>query len=148
VTGSSVTGTTICAGCDKPLPPPSPRGGRPRKWCSDECRRRGWDRENVNVLCACGKRIEASKVRQGTTRCRECFLAAEERRIRERADRIAVMWADGASWKAIAVALGWKPGRMAVEFNRIRRRWPELLPYRHRGYGDRTRAQPVTDGES
>lgn len=27
-----------CQGCDKPLPPPRPRGRR-RKWCSDKCRR-------------------------------------------------------------------------------------------------------------
>lgn len=36
----AATGRT-CAGCGTPLPPQSGRG-RPRKWCSDKCRRHHW----------------------------------------------------------------------------------------------------------
>jgi hypothetical protein len=144
MTAPTVTGATICAGCDQPVPPPSPRGGRPRKWCSDECRRRAWDRENVVLFCACGMRIDPPSVRQGTTQCRRCFLAAEERRVRERAERFAAMWADGRSLNEIADEFGWTRGHLSMEFNRIRQRWPGLLPYRYARYAGKAWA----DGES
>jgi hypothetical protein len=130
----------ICAGCDRLVPPNSSKGGRTRKWCSDECKRRTWDRENVIVFCACGQRIAPESARQGTTQCRKCFNAAEEQRIRERAERIAAMWADGQTLNEIAATLGWTPGHLSVEFDCVRRRWPGLLPYRSRTWKGKPRA--------
>lgn len=130
----------VCAGCDRLVPPNSPEGGRYRKWCSNECRRRTWDRENVVGYCACGQRIAPENLRRGTTQCRKCFNAAEEQRIRERAERIAALWADGQTLNEIAATLGWTRGHLSLEFSRVRSRWPGLLPYRSRTWKGKPRA--------
>lgn len=46
---------SMCAGCDTQLPP-TKRGGRPRKWCSERCRKNSYD-----LVCVdCGGRVDGT----------------------------------------------------------------------------------------
>lgn len=131
-----------CAGCENEVPPKAPGSpGRPRKWCSENCRKRAHENEIVGACKDCGRGMPRRWVYDERQRCRECYLASSERRMEARAQIIADMWQDGLLIREIADAMGWEMSHMQVEFDRIRRRYPDLLPYRYRLSAPKTEAQ-------
>jgi lambda repressor-like predicted transcriptional regulator len=69
--------------------------------------------------------------RIGNERCWSCWAREEADRTQARADQIAVWWDAGESMKQIAGRFGWSVNHLANEFDRIRRKDPDLLPYRY-----------------
>jgi hypothetical protein len=109
---------TECVGCGGPLP----EGSRPhRRWCSDNCRRRTWDKENPPASCRCGR----SKSRT-SAQCFECYQADFDAKRHERRTRIATLWAEGLPAKDIAPAVGYSSvGALSVELHKMRvEGWP------------------------
>jgi hypothetical protein len=73
MSGLTVIAPMICAGCDQPLPPPSKKG-RPRKWCSDKCRRsqrskqRAAARAQPRICAGCDRLVPPNSSKGGRTR--------------------------------------------------------------------------------
>ncbi len=100
-----MTSSLTCQGCDKALPPQR-RGGMPRKWCSERCRKRSYGDPCVD----CGARtgFGAERARVPDPRCRPC---AEAKLLDERAayrQMIEEMWAKGMTARQIGDVLGIK----------------------------------------
>lgn len=58
---------SVCQRCGRELPAPKPPSP-PRKWCSERCRKRQYDRECVD----CGCRIDGTTPGRSGDRCRHC----------------------------------------------------------------------------
>jgi hypothetical protein len=95
---------SVCAGCGTPLPPPK-APGQPRKWCSERCRKRQYDRQ-----CArCGARISGTDPGSSSGLCRSCVAKrSTQRRYGARRVMAEAMWADGYTWKQIQTLTGIK----------------------------------------
>lgn len=82
----------VCRGCGVPLPPS--RGGRPRVWCSERCRKGSYARPCLD----CGKPTSGSDGRgpHAPKRCVRCAATALENRERRGAARAGLVeWQDG-----------------------------------------------------
>lgn len=110
-----------CPGCGSELPPRGKRGPE-RVWCSKRC-------ANANAhLC-----VECSNP-TSKTRCAACGkrYAADlmTQRFQARRERIADLYRQGASVRAIAAAVGSTENSIGVTIVRMRQTgWD--LPYRH-----------------
>lgn len=94
--------------------------------------KRAWGRENDRSPCPeCGKPMGVGSARKGVDRCWDCYLAAERRRVDERARLIVAWWHDGLSLKEIARRLDWSVNHLGEELDRLRGRGYDL-PYRYR----------------
>lgn len=72
---------SVCAGCGESLPPTKPSAGRPRKWCSDRCRK-----DQYRPSCVdCGALLNGSDGLgpNRALRCRTCSKV-EQRRMANR----------------------------------------------------------------
>lgn len=58
----------VCRACGAELAPRSVPRGRPRKWCSERCRKSQYDRACVD----CGARIGGTDPAKPSLRCRSC----------------------------------------------------------------------------
>jgi hypothetical protein len=104
----------ICArpGCDNELPP---SGGRPRKWCSQRCRKVAL----YSYPCACGALCTLDRKRTGPVRCFSCSTVARTRWTREAVITAIHRWADehggvppvASDWNATIAADRGKPVR-------------------------------------
>lgn len=63
----------FCQGCGAPIP--SSRRGTPRKWCSQRCRKRQYDRECID----CGSRVDGTTPGRAGGRCGPCATEARRR---------------------------------------------------------------------
>lgn len=125
-----MTATTrpVCAACGKELPK-SRAGGRPRKWCSERCRKSQYDRECID----CGARIDGTTPSRCGGRCMPC--ANKIPRLAHVAHRqtIEAMWAEGRTILQVCEAMGLKPNAEMISVWRARgydlphRRTPEQV---------------------
>lgn len=114
-------------GCGSPLPPKRGPQGRPRKWCSDRCRRQAsFDRHHAPCV-DCGGPLKQTG--QPIRRCARCELERRRKISDETAQRVAAMWRGGMTGTQIAERLGWSKGYVRVALNRLRERGYDL-PYR------------------
>lgn len=107
---------STCQGCGAPI---QVGRSRPRKWCSERCRKASYGDPCID----CGKRTTygAQKRRVAEPRCAQC--AATHAAAPRRAE-VERLWAEGLTGRQIAESLGWAPktaGRM-------------ISGYRARGY--------------
>lgn len=95
--------------------------------------KRAWERDPANrAKCAdCGAPTSSTPAPSAPKRCKRCHLAAETRRVVERAHRIERWWAEGLTRREIGERLGWSDSRIGVEFARLRAAGFNL-PYRYR----------------
>lgn len=118
----------LCA-CGADLP------ARRRKWCSEDCRKRAWDRANRLTCVDCGGQLAVGvhkDINNPAERCASCDQQRRHDELAARAEMVARLYNEGKSYKEIALALGWSghPSRLVRE---ARRRG--LIGYRNRVYG-------------
>lgn len=120
---------SVCHGCGGPLAP-SKAPGRPRKWCSERCRKAQYDQQCVH----CGGRASGTDpgdVSPDGARCVDCakkhrtdaqvaHLAAAKARRRARWERIRDLALTGKSHKEIAREVGSTANRIHVELYAMR----------------------------
>lgn len=97
-----------CARCGASLPDkPAGHPGRPRKWCSDNCRKRAWENENDRAPCAdCGE-LMGTRSRNRSERCRTCHDRREAAARRARLEDVAEMYRSGMPCREMAEQMGW-----------------------------------------
>ena len=123
--------TWTCQGCGA-TGAEQVRGG-PRKWCSEKCRKRQYDRACID----CGARTSGTDPGRHGGRCKPCGDAAIDYfarpgsvQARETRERIAAMWQDGQSMREICEALGYSKGHLGVAIWRMRQAGYDV-PYRY-----------------
>jgi transposase len=93
----------------------------PRRQTPAATHRRLAERRRAAPLCeVCGARMNGKRVLGRV--CRRCQL----RRAEERRGRIAELWRDGMSGRAIAERLGCRPTLVYNEISRLRKRGADL----------------------
>lgn len=104
-----------CQGCDEPLPPS--KGGVPRKWCSERCRKSTL----YSATCTrCGARDNGSEGRRdGDWLCGDC---KHDEQYAERNKRIIELWEAGQTAPEIGAELGMEAGAVTSWINTIRQR--------------------------
>lgn len=121
-----------CAGCGAPL---APSEGRPRKWCSERCRK-----AQYSVPCEdCGAPVNGNDGRGAHRWCLECSgkRAGERQKDAWLEHRVMIeaMWADGLTSREIGAAIGYSPKHAPHLITKLRylgydlphRRTPEQL---------------------
>jgi hypothetical protein len=124
-----------CAGCGAPLPPSL--GPKPRKWCSERCRKAQYSRPCRD----CGAPVEGSEGRgpNRPERCQSCnarrAAARMSARFYARANRMLALRADGWTNREIAAALGTWESNVSRCLRELRERGAVVppSPYRTRG---------------
>jgi hypothetical protein len=119
----SSRGSDRCPSCQGPLP--ESLGNRPRKWCSDTCRKRGVPSHCTRCGAAC---------RAASTYCNSCkgpatasHVAASHEAQRQYLIR---RWREGATGRQIAEELGLSVQTIHCKVTRLRARGVDL-PYRY-----------------
>ena len=117
-----MSSSPACKGCGSPLPPASGHG-RPRKWCSEACRRRTL----YAGRCAdCGAPTSGSEGRgpRAPQRCQACAGTHAAARSRERAAPrralIERLWAEGKTVAEIGELMGWSATARRSKISRLR----------------------------
>lgn len=77
--------------------------GRHRKYCSDRCRKRPWDKAIKSACTKCGKARTSNK----PGLCRDCYGAEQSRKGDKTVQKIADLYNQGRTWKEIAAEFGW-----------------------------------------
>jgi hypothetical protein len=102
-----------CHHCGGELPVPLIVNGRPRLYCSENCRKRATDDRKRASCRQCGKVLSAGSAWNGPGHghqlCRSC---EGKRRLAENEEKLVLverMYKAGASYQEIAIALGWSP---------------------------------------
>jgi hypothetical protein len=105
-------------GCTNELAPTKALG-RPRKWCSDRCRRTQYSRECLD----CGAALNGSDSAGRHLRCRRC-AGLKHALLAGRAEAVLEMWrlreTEGLLNKEIAERVGRSASTIATEFQRLR----------------------------
>lgn len=135
-----------CQGCGDPLPPS--RGGHPRKWCSERCRKQTL----YSVPCvACGEPLNGSNGRgpNAPSLCVMCNGEKEGERQRQRfaegRAKVERLWAEGKVAREIAAEMGWPYRRLPSGSNTANVR---ICCLRSRGYDlPQRRPQMVAAGQ-
>lgn len=128
-----------CKGCGSALPEREPGRGRP--WCTDNCRKRTWEREREpRGNCRdCDAPLGMGSQRRGHKRCRACYAAERRAEHEQRLDFVERLWNEGCTWEEMAAELGYapgsKPGRLVRELRRRGR-----IGYRYKAYEQRVAA--------
>jgi DNA-binding CsgD family transcriptional regulator len=118
-----------CHGCGIPLPPS--RGGPPRKWCSERCRRASYSQPCPQ----CGTPMGGSDGRgpNAPALCKHCNGLAAAARQRAQAEpmqlRLVALWAAGWTRGEIAADLGMTPRSCTTYIGRLR---AQGVPLPHR----------------
>jgi hypothetical protein len=128
---------SACEGCGAELPPEPTRPGPKRKWCSDHCRKRTWDDRSRATCIDCGAKMAARSgwPHRGASqaRCQACGRAHRRARRDAEVRRVAILYNQGASYKEIAAALGYRETSVPSMLLREARKLG-LIGYRNRGY--------------
>jgi hypothetical protein len=121
--------TVTCQGCGVPIPPSKTR---PRKWCSEKCRKGQYASKCID----CGATVNAngSAGTQPPDRCIACTskLTGEARRKYEQMDAIAEAYLAGVSYRDIAFRFGVQEDTVHVTLWRMRNWYGYDLPHRYR----------------
>lgn len=117
----------VCEGCGAALPPSRTR---PRKWCSDNCRKRTYDRVHASRCRDCGTRT----TKPNSRRCGPCAVTHQKRVHDVRMEALAWLYRQGHSTEVVAGVFGWTVEGTRVELTRARNEGFDV-PYRNRGYG-------------
>jgi hypothetical protein len=133
---------SVCHGCDAQLPPTAP-GGRPRKWCSERCRKSQY----AGVCEACGSpRRDGSAGRHGRwclecsgSRARSASAVARSERAVIKYTEIETLWNEGLPMLEIASRMGLTKGALSWTLNTMRARGYDI-PFRYQAYADRVAA--------
>jgi hypothetical protein len=119
-----------CQRCGDPFVDRSPV--QKARFCSDNCRKRAHEYEHnraVRATCeTCGGLCGIGSASGPPSR--QCLACRHAARL-EKAQTIARLWAQGASMREIATALGWTMGHLHGEMGRIREDGLADLPYRY-----------------
>lgn len=84
--------------------------GRKRHWCSDNCRKRAWDREvQPRAACRdCGAVLCPPSLRKGYERCRPCHFKRVGAEKEEILSFIEWMYNEGRPLREISEEIGWR----------------------------------------
>lgn len=117
--------TGLCDWCGEGFVDRSP--AQKRRWCCDNCRKRGTEAQRESVCAVCG--VARSSTKHG--RCRECFLREKRERRDGKWRYIMVRWNEGASMPDIARELGTTANSLGSDMWEMRREgWPLRFRYR------------------
>lgn len=113
-----------CVGCNVAIT--HAKGGPPRKWCSERCRKNTWEAENYRGSCSdCG-----AEVRKTSVRCNECFIRHHARERQKSYARLVELWNAGHPLKEMAEILETTPGTVSVQMARAKKDGYEFPPRR------------------
>jgi hypothetical protein len=131
-----------CRGCDSALPEKPPgTPGRTRHWCSDNCRKRTWERTSeARAVCVdCWASLCPSSARKGYERCRSCHNARVAAEHEEVLAFVEWMYNAGRPIREIREELGYGeksiPSRVLSELREQGR-----IGYRYKAYEQRVAA--------
>lgn len=130
----------ICAyePCTNEVPPQLRKAGAPKRYCSDNCRKRACDERHRARCIDCNKPLAPRSgwpAEHPNDRCRACHREREAKAHRARLEDVAAMFNEGMSMAEIASELGYGPGVMPKEVTLARQ--AGLIGYRNRGWEDR-----------
>lgn len=95
--------------------------------------KREWERTRGRKACSiCGQPMGAGSRSRRPRECQRCERQRRAAKRKERGERIAEMWRDGASMKEIAPAVGFgSVAALGIEMVRLRREQIVDLPFRY-----------------
>jgi len=99
-----------------------------RKWnqrfCSENCRKRQHEEASAQrALCLdCGTALSEGSRYKSYKRCQPCERKRQTERMRPRTRLIEKLWAEGVPRDEIGRILGWTPGHITNELDRLRKR--------------------------
>lgn len=127
-----------CLRCGKSL---GPNAHGNRKWCSENCRKRAWERKwlrsdaSRHVCPDCGERLTAGSARPVLVKRHEDARGTPHQGCpgcaRKQREQIVEWWAAGMSSRELCDRLGWTKGTLSGQLDRMRRLGYDL-PYRYR----------------
>lgn len=108
VGGEFVQRATECQGCGAALP----KDGHPRrKYCTDDCRKRYWERTHPKKCRLCDQDVN----HHTKALCIDCHRRQAEVKRLARWTHIETLWEAGFLLREIAEAIGWTAGSLGVE---------------------------------
>lgn len=108
-----------CAGCGVEIPPS--KGGPPRKWCSERCRKGQY----AGTCEKCGKPTNGyDGPGSASSRCGDCYLIDHTKT--ERNEKLVALWEEGASSAEIGRQLGMTANAVDSWVDMQRKRGREL----------------------
>jgi hypothetical protein len=117
----------VCKGCGGELP--NMHGSR--RYCSENCRKRWWDKRYRRPCADCGADIDAHG-----ERCEACHLRRRRERHEALLAQVEKMFEAGMPARAIAVALGREPTHTSVpELTELRE--AGRIGYRYKAYEEK-----------
>jgi hypothetical protein len=129
-----------CCGCDKTVVRILGGGGVRPKWCSENCRKRTWNRrwlasEKSRAVCPdCGEKLAPGSARPHLVRRREKARGTQNQSCpgcaRKKRKQIMSWWAEGLTMPEICELLGISKTQLAVDMVRMRELGYDL-PYRY-----------------
>lgn len=114
----------VCQGCGGVLPDQRSN----RRYCSQNCRKRRWEREEYRGTCEMCGADTSKRTHRFCAEHSDVRVAAHERR-----QHVVEMWAAGSTMREIADEIGFEFDHFKSEFARMRRYGYEL-PYRYKAY--------------